>query len=168
MWCFYILDVFNFQVPYALHYNSDLQLVYFLPHFEDHFFVVKEFFFQKILSLCMVSVQDWFVVSCDQEPVNYTFENVINVRLKLCWPKELIPFWRAQKVGVNCNKWGPKSSLQNCVIKGPSVGHEKNYSGQLVVFILKPVHSWLISIFLGIKLFCFSRQIAEIFSICLI
>ena len=40
---------------------------------------------------------------------------------------------------------------------------------KLVALILKPVHSWLSSyiFFLGIKLFCFSRWNAEIFSICL-
>ena len=33
----------------------------FYPIFEDHFFVFKEFFFQKMLALCMVSTQERFV-----------------------------------------------------------------------------------------------------------
>ena len=34
------------------------------PVFEVHFFVFKEFFFQKILSLCMVSIQERVMMVC--------------------------------------------------------------------------------------------------------
>ena len=54
------------KIPYAPHYNPWFE--YFYPLFEDHFFVFKEFF-QKIMSLCMVSIQErvmmarvWYVM----------------------------------------------------------------------------------------------------------
>ena len=37
-------------------------LYVFYPVFEDNFFLFKEFFFQKILSLCMVTIQEQFQI----------------------------------------------------------------------------------------------------------
>ena len=48
-----------FYLPYAHHYNP--RLVLFYPIFEDNFFVFKGFF-QKILSSCMVSIQEQFLI----------------------------------------------------------------------------------------------------------
>ena len=60
------LDQFWFSVvaiarlPYARHYKP--RLVYFLPHFWKPFLCFQGGFFQKILSLCMVSVQELIVI----------------------------------------------------------------------------------------------------------
>ena len=48
------------SILYVHHYNP--RLVHFLPHFEVHFIVFKAFF-QKILSLCLVSIPDRFVIN---------------------------------------------------------------------------------------------------------
>ena len=49
-----------YYLPYVRHYNP--WFVYFLPIFENHFFIFKEFFFHKTLSLCMVNIQECFLI----------------------------------------------------------------------------------------------------------
>ena len=43
--------------------NTVRGLYTFSNIYKDHFFVFKEVFFQKILSLCMVSIQERFVIN---------------------------------------------------------------------------------------------------------
>ena len=54
-----------FDLILKIHYSTraiiGCGLYTFYPIYEDHFFVFKEFF-QKILSLCMVSIQERFVI----------------------------------------------------------------------------------------------------------
>ena len=51
----------SFRLPYACHYQ--LHVLYILyPNFDDHFIIFKDFFFQKIWSLCIVSFQERFVI----------------------------------------------------------------------------------------------------------
>ena len=47
-------------VPYARHYNP--RFIYFLPTFWRSKTFFQGGFFQKILSLCMVSIQEWFLL----------------------------------------------------------------------------------------------------------
>ena len=56
-----ILYVIQIYIPYTRHYNPRFYPIYFYPIYEGQKLFLRSFFY-KILTLCMVSVQEQFQI----------------------------------------------------------------------------------------------------------